>query len=268
MAVLGRASGGTSVSTRHQPQSGQYQDAITEDQARPSHSGAQREHDQTTDHRDNAAQYFEPVNSRSSRHDAPLTRTHRPRRRGVTSHIGRPQHPPDPSLAQESFVPSRWTGRHISRRRAARRKGARSCSNPGAGTDESPSPQSPSLNPRVSPEAHDQPMRNKTPGIDANAGRRCDGWRAPSGGAGREPWQTSPSDDVLRAVAAMSSHGEWVSARDLAIALHLPKATVAVVLDIAVRDHLLDAEHDSTGIAWGRGRVRVSHGDLTRGTDD
>ena len=53
----------------------------------------------------------------------------------------------------------------------------------------------------------------------------------------------------------MSSHGEWVSARDLAIALHLPKATVAVVLDIAVRDHLLDAEHDSTGIAWGRARV-------------
>jgi len=65
----------------------------------------------------------------------------------------------------------------------------------------------------------------------------------------------TPTDDVLRAVAEMSSHGEWVNARDLAIALHLPKATVAVVLDVAVRDHLLDAEHDSSGIAWGRARV-------------
>lgn len=62
-------------------------------------------------------------------------------------------------------------------------------------------------------------------------------------------------DDILCAVADMSSRCAWVTAREIASALHLPRATVAVALDVAARDHLLDAEHDSSGIAWGRARV-------------
>jgi len=64
------------------------------------------------------------------------------------------------------------------------------------------------------------------------------------------------TDEVLHAVATMSSNGEWVDAREIAITLHLPRATVAVALDVAVQENLLEAEHDGSGISWKRARIR------------
>jgi len=66
----------------------------------------------------------------------------------------------------------------------------------------------------------------------------------------------TPTDDVLHVVASMSSNGEWVDAREIATTLHLPRATVAVVIDVAVRANLLEAEHDGSGISWKRARIR------------
>ena len=71
------------------------------------------------------------------------------------------------------------------------------------------------------------------------------------------------TEEVLRAVATLSPHGEWVTATEVARALSAPRAEVIVAIGDAVQRRMLDQARDESGILWTRARIRRTSRDAS-----
>ena len=77
----------------------------------------------------------------------------------------------------------------------------------------------------------------------------------------------TPIHDVVRAVAALSPQGQWVTVKSVAGALHERLADIAAAVAAAAKQHQLESQEDDWGISRTRtpGRPTAARTTMTIG---